>query len=164
MRDGKLVGIGRVVLARRERPMVLEPFQKGILATTLHYAAEVRDPAIYFEDISDIKLPAEMKELAEVIIARKTSHFDPSKFEDRYENAVLDLLRTKEAGRAPVAEQAAQRPPNVINIMEALRRSIEAEQKAPARPAVVEEKPRAASKTRGAKAASTVKPRSARKA
>jgi DNA end-binding protein Ku len=162
MRDRKVVGIGRVVLARRERPMMLEPFDKGILATTLHYATEVRDAAAYFEEIPDIQIPAEMKELAEVIIGRKTGHFDPTKFEDRYETAMLELLRTKEAGRPAVVERAAQKPHNVINIMEALRRSIEAEQKAPARPPAAQEKPKAASKTRSA-AKTAAKPRSARK-
>jgi DNA end-binding protein Ku len=163
MRDGKVVGIGRVVLARRERPMMLEAFDKGILATTLRYAAEVRDAAVYFEDIPDMKLSGEMKELAEVIIARKASHFDPTKFEDRYEAAMLALLRTKEAGRPAVVERAAQKPHNVINIMEALRRSIEAEQKTPARATAPEEKPRAASKIRGGTKAPAAKPRPARK-
>jgi DNA end-binding protein Ku len=163
MRDGKVVGIGRVVLARRERPMLLEPFKRGILATTLRFAAEVRDPAVYFEDISDMKVPAEMKELADVIISKKAAHFDPTRFEDRYENAILDMLKTKEAGRPATVEKAAQKPHNVINIMEALRRSIEAEQKT-ARPSAPQEKPKATSKSRAsAKPPSTSKSRSARK-
>src|SRR5262249_37073280 len=121
-------------------------------------------PAVYFEGISDMSVPAEMKELAEVIISKKAAHFDPTRFEDRYENAVLDLLRTKEAGRPATVEKAAQKPHNVINIMEALRRSIEAEQKTPARPSSPQEKPKAASKSRtSAKPASTSKSRSARK-
>jgi DNA end-binding protein Ku len=98
MLDKEVVGIGRVVLARRKRPMIREPYDKGIRGFTLRYASEVRVAAAYFEDIPDIKLPAEMKELAEVIIDRKAAHFDPAKFEDRYENAVIDLLKTKEGG------------------------------------------------------------------
>jgi DNA end-binding protein Ku len=128
MRDKEVVGIGRVVLARRERPIMLEP-----TAMTLRYASEVRDAAIYFEDIPDIKIPAEMKELAEVIIDRKTGHFDPAKFEDRYENAVIDLLKTKDAGLPTPAQEPEPRPHNVVNIMDALRKSIDAERAAPSR-------------------------------
>jgi DNA end-binding protein Ku len=78
MLDKEVVGIGRVVLARRERPMILEPYDKGIRGFTLRYALEVRDAAAYLEDIPEIKLPAEMKELAEVIIDRKAAHFEPA--------------------------------------------------------------------------------------
>ena len=148
MRDKEVVGVGRVVLARRERPILLEPYDKGIRAMTLRYASEVRAASAYFEDIPDIKIPAEMKELAEVIIDRKTGHFEPVKFEDRYENAVIDLLKTKEAGLPPPAEKPEPRPHNVINIMDALRRSIEAEKAAPARAVAVAEKRKAPSKAR----------------
>jgi DNA end-binding protein Ku len=82
-----------------------------------------------------------MKELAEVIIDRKAAHFDPAKFEDRYENAVIDLLKTKEAGLPAPAQKPEPRPHNVINIMDVLRRSIEAEKAAPSRAA--EAKPKA---------------------
>jgi len=164
MRDKKVVGIGRVVLARRERPIMLEPYGRGIRAMTLRYASEVRDAAAYFEDIPDIKLPAEMKELAEVIIDRKAAHFDPAKFEDRYENAVIDLLKTKEAGLPPPAQKPEPRPHNVINIMDALRKSIEAEKVAPSRAVEVAEKRKAPSKARrSAKSQAPAKKRSSRK-
>jgi DNA end-binding protein Ku len=163
MLDKEVVGIGRVVLARRERPMILEPYDKGIRGFTLRYASEVRDAAAYFDDILEIKLPAEMKELAEVIIDRKAAHFDPAKFEDRYENAVIDLLKTKEAGLPAPAQKPEPRPHNVINIMDALRRSIEAEKAAPSRAAEAE--PRAPSRARSsAKSKAPVKRRSPRKA
>jgi DNA end-binding protein Ku len=165
MRDKEVVGIGRVVLARRERPMILEPYDKGIRAFTLRYASEARDAAAYFEDIPDIKLPTEMKELAEVIIDRKTGHFDPAKFEDRYETAVIDLLKSKEAGLPPPAEKPETRPHNVINIMDALRRSIEAENAAPSRAAEAAEKRKAPSKVRATgKSQAPVKRRSPGKA
>jgi DNA end-binding protein Ku len=151
MRDKKMVGVGRVVIARRERPMVIEPLGKGLLATTLRYANEVRNEADYFEDISDIEIPAEMKDLAEVIIDRKAGHFDPKAFDDRYEIAVLDILRQKEAGRPVEESPQAPRQGNVINIMDALRRSIEAEKAAPATAAA--SKPKAPSKSRAAKPA-----------
>src|SRR5215475_7505778 len=136
IRDRGMVGLGRVVLNRRERVMMLEAFDKGLLATSLRYAYEVRDPDAYFEDIVELNLPAEMNRLAGHIIETKTSHFDPKKFEDHYENALVELLRRKQAGRAiePVRDEAPT-PRRVINLMDALRASIGAEtQKKPAAP------------------------------
>ena len=124
MRDEKVVGLGRVVIARRERTMMLEPLGKGILGTALRYGSEVRSEDAYFEDIPDLKLPEEMKELAHVIIERKEGHFKPEEFNDRYEDAVVELIRAKQAGMpAKVAEQPT-RPSNVVSIMDALRKSI----------------------------------------
>jgi DNA end-binding protein Ku len=127
MRDEKVVGLGRVVIARRERIMMLEPLGKGILGTALRYGPEVRGEDAYFEDIPDLQLPQEMKELAHVIIERKAGHFRPEEFNDRYEDAVVELIRAKQAGMpAKVAEEPA-RPTNVVSIMDALRKSIAAE-------------------------------------
>ena len=102
-----VVGLGRAVIARRERLFVLEPRDKGILATALHYNYEVRDEHTYFDDIPDIKIPAEMLDLAKHIIQTKMSHFDITKFEDRYENALIEMIRAKQAGRPVEAHEAA---------------------------------------------------------
>jgi DNA end-binding protein Ku len=134
IRDRRMVGLGRVVLTRRERVVMLEAFDKGLLATSLRYAYEVREAGVYFEDIPELKLPKEMSELAGHIIDTKASHFDPKKFEDHYENALVELLRQKQAGHIiePIKEEAP--PKRVINLMDALRASIgtEAEKKPPA--------------------------------
>jgi DNA end-binding protein Ku len=134
MRDRGKAGLGRVVLARRERMVLLEPLGKGIMATLLRYPYEVRGEEPYFEDIPDLKLPAEMRDLAGHIIDTKTGEFDPSKFEDRYENAVIELIKSKERGE-PIKPQAEPPPSNVVNLMDALRRSIAAEKPEPARKA-----------------------------
>jgi DNA end-binding protein Ku len=131
IRDKKMVALGRVVLTRREHVVMLEAFDKGLLATTLRYAYEVRDAAAAFEDIPDLKLPDEMKELAAHIVESKTEHFDPKKFEDHYENALVSLLRDKSAGRPVQAIEEAESP-RVINLMDALRASIKGEVKKPA--------------------------------
>src|SRR5215468_6449488 len=126
MREKKMVGLARVVLTRREHVVMLEPFEKGLLATTLRYPYEIRGEADYFEDIPDLKLPAEMMKLAAHIVETKAGHFEPKKFEDHYEQALIELVKSKEAGK-PVetaGEEAA--PPRVINLMDALRASIEA--------------------------------------
>jgi DNA end-binding protein Ku len=128
IRDKNMVGLGRVVLTRREHVVMLEAFDKGLLGTTLRYAYEVRDQAAYFEDIPDLKLPPEMKELAGHIIDTKAGHFDPQKFVDHYETALVELLRRKQAGRViePIRDAGAASP-RVINLMDALRASIGAE-------------------------------------
>jgi non-homologous end joining protein Ku len=129
IRDKGMVALGRVVLSRREHVMMLEAFDKGLLATVLRYSYEVRDQAAYFEDISDLKLPADMKELAAHIVDSKTSHFDPSTFVDHYETALVDLLRAKQVGRVIEAPKAEPAPHRVINLMDALRASIGGETK-----------------------------------
>jgi DNA end-binding protein Ku len=117
-----------VVLARREHVVMLEPFDRGLLATTLRYPYEVREQAPYFADIPEFKLPAEMKDLAAHIVDSKAIHFDPSQFIDHYETALVELLRAKQEGRVmePPEEPA---PHRVINLMDALRASIGTETK-----------------------------------
>jgi DNA end-binding protein Ku len=121
-----VAGLGRAVISRRERLLVIEPRGKGILAAVLHYNYEVRDDQAYFESIPDVKIPDEMLELAKHIIQTKMGHFGTAKFEDRYENALIEMIRAKQAGR-PMEAAAPQRPANVINLMDALRKSMAAE-------------------------------------
>src|SRR6476661_9174196 len=125
MKKKKMVGIARVVMARRERVMMLEAFGKGIMGTTLHYPYEIRSEEGVFEEIPDLKLPDQMVGLAEDIIDKMSGEFEPGKFEDRYENAMIELIRSKQAGLPAPKEKPASRPANVVNLMEALRRSIE---------------------------------------
>jgi DNA end-binding protein Ku len=148
MRDKGKAGVARVVISRRERMLLLEPLGKGIMATVLRYPYEVRGEEAYFEDIPDLNLPKEMRDLAGHIIETKAADFEPSKFEDRYENAVIELVKSKESGR-PIAAPEAPRPSNVVNLMDALRKSIASEQ--PVSPK------RAASKSKGDAAAAPPK-------
>lgn len=129
IREKGMVALGRVVLARRERVVMLEPFEKGLLAVTLRYGYEVRDAKAYFSEIPDLKLPDEMKELAQHIVDSKTGKFDPAKFEDRYENALVELLRAKQAGAVIRPKKEEPAPQRVINLMDALRASIGADAK-----------------------------------
>lgn len=126
MRKQNMAGIGRAVLFRRERLLMIEPRHRGLLATTLRYAYEVRDEKPYFDDIPDIKVPDEMLSIACDIIARKSGRFDPREFEDRYQKAVLDLIKAKRAGK-PVPPKTAPKPQPMPNLLQALRRSIEQE-------------------------------------
>lgn len=165
MREKNVVGIGRVVLYRRERPILLEPRGKGLAATTLRYKYEVRDDEDYFDGIKDVEVPEEMLDLATHIIGRKLSHFDPEKFEDRYQNALLELIEAKREHR-PVNNPAPSKPSNVVSLMDALRKSIASDSesggaKAVDRPAqgAEEAKParKAASKSAEAKPAPATK-------
>jgi DNA end-binding protein Ku len=124
MKKKKMVGIARIAMARRERIMMLEPFGKGLMGTTLHYPYEIRGEDSAFEDIPDMQLPAQMVGLAEEIIDRMTGKFEPDKFEDRYENAMIELIRSKQAGQPVKQAKASAKPSNVVNLMDALKRSI----------------------------------------
>jgi len=146
MREKKMVGLARVVLTRREHVVMLEPFDKGLLATTLRYPYEIRGDADYFEDIPDLKLPAEMMKLAAHIVDTKAGHFDPKGFEDHYEKALVDLLKSKQAGM-PIETVEEKTAPRVINLMDALKASIEASGKKPAAASTGTRRPAAKKKT-----------------
>jgi DNA end-binding protein Ku len=92
-----MVAIGRVVLSRREHIIALEVRGRGLMGLTLRYPYEVWDEEPYFEDIPDMKLPKDMLDLATHIVQSKSGHFDPAQFEDRYENALTDLLKNRPA-------------------------------------------------------------------
>lgn len=133
MRGKGMAALGRVVLAKRERVIMLAPWDKGLIGTTLRYPYEIRDTKEYFDDIPSVQLDPDMLELAENILQSKATDFEPSQFADHYEEAVVEMLKKKQAGMPISREQAAPRAQNVVNLMDALRRSI-AEEKAVAAP------------------------------
>jgi DNA end-binding protein Ku len=127
MRGSGMVGLGRVVLYGRERALMVEPRHKGLIGTTLRYQYEIRNDKPYFESVPDLKIPAEMLKLAAHIIETKRGNFDPSRFQDRYQDALVELIRAKRAGKPLPAAPETKAPSNVINLMDALRRSVEGE-------------------------------------
>src|SRR5271163_1322513 len=133
MRGKDMVALGRVVLAKRERVIMLQPWDKGLMATTLRYPYEIRDAKEYFDDIPDVKVEPDMLRLAQHILQSKATDFDPSQFVDHYEEAVVAMLKKKQAGLPVSRERATPRPQNVANLMDALRRSI-AEERAASTP------------------------------
>ncbi len=135
MRGKEMVALGRVVLSKRERVIMLEPWDKGLIGTTLRYPYEVRDAKEYFGDIPEVTVEPDMLKLAEHILQSKAADFDPSRFVDHYEEAVVEMLKKKQAGLAVSREEAAPRTHNVVKLMDALRRSIAQDQAASARPA-----------------------------
>ncbi|MCA1456833.1 Ku protein [Bradyrhizobium sp. BRP22] len=131
IRDLNKVAIGRVVLTNREHVIALEPLGKGLLGTLLRYPYEVRDEKEYFDDVQDVKITKDMLDLAKHIVEQKSADFDPEEFDDRYETALIDLINQKRNG-LPVAKPAPKSTGNVINLMDALKRSLANEKQAPA--------------------------------
>ena len=125
IRKEGMVAIGKVVFTSREHIIALEARGKGLLGITLRYPYEVRNEADYFDDIPDEKIPKDMLDLASHIVKTKAGHFDPSKFEDQYEDALKEVLKKKQEGK-PIARPERPKPTNVVNLMDALRRSVEA--------------------------------------
>lgn len=124
-----VAAIARTVLFRRVRSVLVRPHGKGLIATTLNYDYEVRDAAESFEDISKVKIEKEMLDLARHIIGTKMGEFDPSQYEDRYEAALTELVKAKIAGRKP-KKLPKRKPENVTSLLDALRKSAGATEKA----------------------------------
>jgi len=129
MRGKGMVALGRLVLSKRERVIALEAYGKGLLGTTLRYPYEVRTAEDYFCDLPDLTVAPDMRKLAEHILDSKAAEFDPAAFRDRYEEALLVHLKAKQAGAIPERKPAFAAPHRVVNLMEALRRSVAADTK-----------------------------------
>jgi DNA end-binding protein Ku len=121
------VAIGRVVLTNREHVIALEPLGKGLMGTLLRYPYEVRDEKDYFDDIQDVKVTKDMLDLAKHIVEKKSAPFVPENFEDHYEAALVDLINKKRAGVQLPAKAAPKTGGNVINLMDALKKSLASE-------------------------------------
>ena len=117
------VALGRLVMSQRERLVALEPRDKGIVATMLRSYEEVREMKQFFDDIPNVKPDRDMIAIAEKIIAQKEEDFDPKKFDDRYEEALKALIEEKRKGHKVVRPKEAE-PSNVINLMDALKKSL----------------------------------------
>ncbi len=126
MEKKKLSGVASIVLYQRERPVVIEPLRNGLLMTTLRYDNWVVDAKDAFDNVPKVKVDPEMAEIASLIIEKKAGKFDPARFEDTYENALLELIKAKQQGKAPPKPVEAPRE-NVINLADILRKSLEQE-------------------------------------
>jgi DNA end-binding protein Ku len=149
MRKRDMVGLARVVLYGRERIIMLEPRGKGLAGTTLHYNYEVREDKSYFDEITNKTVAKDMLDLASHIIDTKVGHFDPGEFKDRYQDAVVDLIRAKRAGK-PLPAPAAPKPSNVVNLMDALKRSLNAEKGGKGKASARKSAPKSTSRSRPA--------------
>ena len=123
IREMNKVAIGRIVLTNREHIIALEPMDKGLVGTLLRYPYEVRSEQEYFEEIQDVKITKDMLDLARHIVEQKAGTFAPEKFEDHYETALIDLINQKRAGKT-IRPNDRPKGENVVDLMEALRRSV----------------------------------------
>ena len=131
MKHEHKVAIARIVLSGRERMVTVQPIEDGFRLTTLRSAKEVREPSYALEKLN-AKYSPDMLKMAEQIIENKPTKFAPEAFEDQYEEALLTLVKSKISGGQPIITKAPERG-NVVNLMDALRRSIEEERRPPAR-------------------------------
>src|SRR6202163_863460 len=127
IREMNKVAIGRVVLTNREHIIALEPLDKGLMGTLLRYPYEVRSEEEYFHEIQDVKITKDMLDLAKHIVEQKSGSFEPEAFEDHYESALVDLINKKRSGVSLTAKAAPKTGGNVINLMDALKKSIASE-------------------------------------
>lgn len=130
LRDTRKVALGQLTLRGREYIVSLKPCGRGILLETLRYPDEVVKAQGYFRDIPDAKPDPEMLDLAEALIEKKTSKFDPAKFHDRYVDALKELIERKRKSKgakieAEEEDEAPRRGSNVVDLMAALKKSIE---------------------------------------
>jgi DNA end-binding protein Ku len=131
IRKEGMVALGKVVFTTREHIIALEPRDKGMVGVTLRYPYEVREAKDYFDAIEDEKIPKDMLDLAVHIVESKKGKFEPEKFEDEYESALKELLRKKQKGERIERPKEPSRT-NVVNLIDALRRSVAQEKRAPA--------------------------------
>ncbi len=125
MRKSGKVALGRVVIGTRERLVAIEPREEGMLVTTLHTHDEIRDAAPLFEPITNRAPDPKMIAIAEQIIDQQVGPFDPTQFTDRYEDALRALIQEKQKGGEGTVTAPPPRDDNVIDLMEALRRSLD---------------------------------------
>jgi hypothetical protein len=120
IREMGKVAIGRLVLTNREHIIALEAMDKGLMGTLLRYPYEVRDPAEDLDEIKDVKVTKDMLNLARHIVEQKLGSFEPDKFEDQYETALVELINQKRSGK-PITPKERPRGENVVDLMEPLR-------------------------------------------
>jgi DNA end-binding protein Ku len=125
IRKEGMVALGTVVFTSREHIIALEARDNGMIGTTLRYPYEVRNPAEYFDDIEDEKVPKDMLDLATHIVKTKEGKFEPEKFKDQYEDALKDVIRKKQRGET-LERPSQPKQSNVVNLMDALRQSVKA--------------------------------------
>jgi DNA end-binding protein Ku len=155
MRSEKKVALSRLVVSTREHPISIAVRDRGFQVTTLRTADEVQDARRYFAEIGDAKPEKEMLDLARQLIRQKAGKFEPASFRDRYQDALMELVQAKIKGQEPVLAEAPERGAQVIDLMEALKRSLGGGEEGEAR------KPPARSRTAVGKTAPAAKAKAA---
>lgn len=124
LRSSKKIALGQIVIANKERIVAIKPCGKGMVMETLRYNYEVRKAGQYFDDIKDVKIDKDQLALAEQLINSKTADFDPAQFKDRYQQGLQEIINAKLEHRKPELGKEVKSHGNVVNIMDALRKSL----------------------------------------
>ncbi len=126
LRSSGKVGLAQVTISGREWLVAIAPLENGLVMELLRYADELRAPADFFDEVPTAKPDQEMIDLATQLISKKTAEFTPGKYEDHYQTALKALVKDKLKGHKIVAPQEDARPsgPNVVDLMEALKKSV----------------------------------------
>ena len=125
LRASKKIALGQVTIAGKERIAAIKPSCNGLVLETLRYDYEVRECSTMFDDIpASAKVGTEQVELAEALIKKKTARFDPKKFKDTYQEGLLEIINAKLHHKKVKIAPAKRKPENVVNIMDALKRSL----------------------------------------
>jgi DNA end-binding protein Ku len=142
MARNKVAALGRIVMQQRQRSVLVEPRDRGMVVTLLRQANEVVDAADVFGGIENAKVEPELLEIATMLINRKPAHFDPSKFEDRYEDALIEMVQAKIKGKKLPTKMPPPPKSNVVDLASLLRDSLQKEGGAnpPAKPAAKKSK------------------------
>jgi len=134
LRASNKIAVGQVVINGQERVIAIRPLGEGLLGNALRYEDEIRQPEDFFGNIAADNVDEDQLAIMEQIIKRKTREFEPGEFHDHYQEAVRELINEKLAGKLPEKEPE-RRPAQVINLMDALKRSLAVEDGAEAAPA-----------------------------
>jgi DNA end-binding protein Ku len=124
LKKEKKIGLGQVVIRGKGQIVAVRAANKGLVVHTLHYADEIQKADKFFEDVPARKPDSELISLASELIEKKTKKFDPAEFHDKYTDALKELIEAKQEKRAPKQIEEAELPSNVINLMDALKRSV----------------------------------------
>lgn len=124
LRSAKKVALGQIVLSKRERVVAIQPCGDGMVLETLRWAEEVREAGAYFDSIEDVKVSADQVEMAEMLIKARSGAFEPETFVDQYQKALRELIQAKLKGKEPSFAKPRQPKSNVINLMDALKKSL----------------------------------------
>jgi DNA end-binding protein Ku len=151
LKQTKKVGLGQLVLRGRSNIVAVKPYGKGLSIETLRYADEVQKADQFFADVPEMKADKELIGLAEELIKRKAAKFDPKAFKDKYEDALRELIDAKIENREPEAIEEPQLGAKVIDLMEALKRSVGNKKGAPKIAAAKAEAPKRTGKAKAAK-------------
>ena len=135
LKDSKKIGVGQFILRGRGNIVAIKPFGKGLLLEVLRHANEIRAAEPIFKEITEVKVDKEALDLAKELIKRKSGKFEPDQFKDQYSEAVWELINAKIENRAPEIVEAGPPTAKVINIMDALKKSVQQGKGAAAKPA-----------------------------